>query len=98
MSAQQKLSETHIREIASRQFEHALLGAEMLIKRRHEIVEGVMREGKTLEESERSFADQLSYFLNEARRHGIAAALNDEDIQSRCARFASHLSPAYRLN
>ncbi|MBB5509546.1 hypothetical protein [Paraburkholderia atlantica] len=98
MSAEQKLSEMHIRELASRQFEHALIGAEMLVKRRHEIVEGIMREGKTLDESELTFVLQLGHFLEEARRHGRAAELKDEDIESRCARFASHLSPAYKLN
>jgi hypothetical protein len=98
MSAQQELSESNKKAIAEKQFEHALLGAEMLVKRRHEIVSGMMGQGKTLADSERGFVEQLGYFLNEARRHGHAAQLPPEDIETRCARFAGELSPTFKLN
>lgn len=92
------LSESDKKAIAASQFEHALLGAEMLVKRRHEIVAGMMGEGRTLEQSDRAFIEQLCHFLNEARRHGHAAQLQDDHIESRCARFDDELSPAYRMN
>lgn len=98
MPAQRQIPDSHIKANAASQFDHALMGAEILVRRRHEIVAGMMGEGRTLEESEAAFVEQLRHFLDEARRHGRTAELTEEEMESRCARFDCALSTSFRMN
>jgi hypothetical protein len=98
MTAQKQIPDSHIKANAASQFEHALVGAEILVRRRHEIVAGMMGEGRTLEESETAFVEQLRHFLDEARRHGRIAELTEEEMESRCAHFDGAISTSFRMN
>jgi 2-hydroxychromene-2-carboxylate isomerase len=81
------MTDEQTRSAAKAQFERIVVAAGVLLRRKPEILSGMAREGKTPEQCEAAFAQEMDFFLTDARRAAMMSGMPQRDIEAALFQF-----------